>query len=104
MPIAENIKCPKCGEPLGLNLTAKLMNESRMAFVVKPADGELLTARNIGGAIEQMDRLLVAIGKDMGAKTAVLVESVTSEQGAVTVNLLLTRSGKEIVHRAKALP
>lgn len=98
-----DIKCPKCGEPLGLKLTARLMNESRMSFVLKPHPGELLSARNVGGIIEQMEKLLVAIGKEMGAKTAVLVEGITSEEGAITVNLLLTRLGKEIIQRAKQL-
>ena len=97
----ENIKCPHCGELLGLQLTTRLMSESRVSFVIEPHKGELLSARTVGDTITNMEKLLVSIGKDMGAKTAVLVEGLHWAEGTVKVDLLLTRHAPGVTKREK---
>lgn len=92
----DGIKCPHCDKAIGIALTTKLMNESRMSFEISPAEGELLTAYNVGRALAEMDRLLVAIGKDMGAKTVVGLENVSFTDGKVRFHLLLARQGKGV--------
>lgn len=100
----KKICCPKCGEHLSFEVTSELMDRSRMTFKISPNKGELLSARNVGGAIEQMDKLLVSIGKDMGAKTAVLIEGITTTEGSVEVNLLVTRHDPVVKKRASTRP
>ena len=99
-----NICCPKCGEKLSFAVTSQLMNESRMSFEISPNPGELLSARNVGGCIENLDKLLTSIGKDMGAKTTVLIENVSSTEGKIKVDLLLARHKPGVKDRKAAPP
>lgn len=62
-----------------------------MSFAVHPQDGELLSAKTVGGTLAQLDKLLTAIGKDLGVKTTVLVNGVSFDKGSVTVDLLVAR-------------
>lgn len=96
------IKCPKCGEQMGLSMVSKLLDTSRMSFSISPHEGELLSARNVGGALEQMEHLLVSIGKDMGVRTSVLLEGMSSENGSVTFNLILGRHAAGVKKRKEA--
>jgi hypothetical protein len=91
MTIPDNVKCPHCGEPLGFQMTTKLMSDSRMSFVIHPNEGELLSARTVGDSISSMEKLLVAVGKDLGVKTNVLVEGLQWTDGAVKVDMLVAR-------------
>lgn len=97
----EGVKCPHCEKAIGIGLTTKLMNESRMSFQISPAPGELLTAYNVGMALANMDKLLVAIGKDMDAKTVVGLEGVSCVDGTVKFDLLLARQGGGVTTQAK---
>lgn len=99
MALTDGICCPHCGEKLNVEISSKLMESSRMSFAIRPNKGELLSARNVGGAIEQMDKLLAAIGREMGVKTAVLVEGMNFNEGAVTVELLVTRRDPKVHKR-----
>jgi hypothetical protein len=104
MATPDNICCPHCGEALGFQITSRLMDSSRLSFAIHPNKGELLSARNVGGAIEQMEKLLVACGKDLGVKTAVLVEGINFNEGSVTVDLLVTRHDTKVRKRAETSP
>ncbi len=98
------LRCPHCAQEIGGQAVSRLMDNSRMSFSITPQEGELLTARNVGSAIEQMDRLLTAIGKDMGVKTVVGVECVSFEKGAITINLLLARHELGLKKRPRPSP
>ena len=90
------ISCPHCNEPLGLNIVNRLTAQSRVKFAISPKDGQLLSAKTVGGTLEQMEKLLVSMGKDMGVRTSVSVESVECDKGAVTFNLLIGRLEKGV--------
>lgn len=88
----EPLKCPHCNGDLGLEVTAKLKAESQMVFRFSPHPGELMTAKNVGGAIEDFGNLLKACGRDAGVPTEVLVERIeTSETGEISVHVLIAR-------------
>jgi hypothetical protein len=88
---AKPIKCPHCGGELYFGIKSKLMDSSRMSFTMHPHEGELLSAKTIGGAIAAIDELLVAVGDELGVKTLVGVEGITYTNGSVKVDLLLAR-------------
>lgn len=87
----EGVKCPSCGEPIGFKLTTKLMSDSRMSFVIHPNKGELLSARTVGDSISNMEKLLIAVGKDLGVKTQVLIEGLEWTDGSVKIDMIVAR-------------
>ena len=99
---APEVKCPKCGEPLSYQMAAQLMSDSRMSFVIHPHKGELLSARTVGDSISNMEKLLVAVGKELGVKTNVMVEGLTWADGSVTVDIIVARHEPGITKRKAA--
>ena len=97
--IAETLACPTCGAALGLETVTKLMNESRVSFVITPHPGEFLQAKTVGGTIAEFAKILTAEDADLGVTTTVVVESVSSSDGEVTVRFLLCRHKPEIGDR-----
>lgn len=84
-------KCPNCGHGISANLWARVMDQSRLALELTPTPGEHMSARAVGGCITSMDRLLKAVGRDLGVKTVPLVERIeTTEGGGLKVHLLVT--------------
>lgn len=83
--------CPNCG--VGLEVGALLDGDSRLSFEITPADNQMLTARGIGGMIENAAKLFQAIGKDMRIRTEVYVESIACDPAthAVTVGFYIAR-------------
>jgi hypothetical protein len=97
-------KCPKCGEPLSFQMTTQLMSDSRMSFVIHPNKGELLSARTVGDSISSMEKLLVAVGKDLGVKTNVMVEGLEWTDGSVKIDMIIARHEPGIKKRSSRLP
>lgn len=91
--------CPHCGKDIGLEMVARLKSQSRMSFTFHPHPGELMSARTIGGSLENLEKLLVAVGRELGVKTQVLVEGVSSIDGSITIDLLLARHEPGIAKR-----
>ena len=88
--------CPHCGGALGLSLVAKLKSESRMSYTVHPKDGELITAETLGGTINQVSKMLKAIGRELGVKTVVMIEGIsTTPEGGLKTDLLICRQPKD---------
>ena len=84
--------CPHCSEPLGLQLVSKLYAEHRIAFSIRPKSGEMISTKTLGGCTTEFGKLLESIGKDMGAKTTVLIERLeTDEEGQHFIHCLITR-------------
>lgn len=89
----KNPTCPKCNEPLSLQMVAKASAESRVAFAITPAKGEKMDIASVVGSVGAMGKLLTSIGKDMGMKVTVLIDSIeTSPEGKLQFNLLIARS------------
>lgn len=95
-------KCPKCGEPLSFQMTTKLMSDSRMSFVIHPNKGELLSARTVGDSITNMEKILVAVGKELGVKTNVMVEGLEWTDGSVKIDMIVARHEPGITKRKRA--
>lgn len=83
--------CPHCGKRLGSELVAKLTSLSRMTLELTPQPGEYLGTKTVGGSIETIGKFLESVGKDLGIKTHVAVENISCNQGAILVDLLVTR-------------
>lgn len=92
--IKEPLKCSHCGEPIGIELVAKLKAKSRVTMTLAPHEGELLGAVVLGAKIEAFAKLMEKACEAEGsrAKVAVLIEKVeTDAEGAVSVTLLIVR-------------
>ena len=86
------IPCPHCGQPLGLNIVAKLKEESKLCFRLEPAPGEAFSAQNIGRAIESMSDILKACAREQKVPVEILVERIdTADTGEISVHFLVAR-------------
>jgi hypothetical protein len=86
------VACPHCSKQLGVEAVSKLMDESRFSFTMKPQEGEFLSAKSVGGIIENLGAMMDETGKAMGVKSHTVVESVAYEEGGtIKVNFLITR-------------
>jgi hypothetical protein len=84
--------CPGCGKPLGRVLVAQLKEEHRISYSITPKPGELINTRTLGDTCTHFGKLLEAIGKELGAKTTVLVERIeTDDKGEHTIHCLIAR-------------
>lgn len=84
--------CPHCGQPLGLNIVAKLKEESKLCFRLEPAPGEVFSAKNIGRAIESMSDILKACAREQKVPVEVLIERIdTADTGEISVHMLVAR-------------
>lgn len=87
------ITCPKCAEPISINLVAKAKAQSKMSFRLSPGQGELLDIQTFAQSAGAFGKLLVGIGRDIGVNTVVLVERlVTEDDGSLRVDVLIARS------------
>lgn len=93
--ISETLTCPHCSKKLGLEVTSKLMNESRVSFVMTPHPGELLQAKTVGGSIAEIAKIMIANDRDLGCRTTVLVEGISCKDGEITARFLLCRHKPE---------
>lgn len=91
------MKCPNCGDELGIEFISEAASESKMTFRIEPKNGERFCADTIGGTLLDMSKLLKAVGKEVGFKTTVFVENIImTEDGAVESKLIIARSGKSL--------
>lgn len=82
--------CPHCSEPINIKTLAALANDARFAFIIKPAPGQLMSAKAVGGTIAQMSKLYDAIAKDLGQKVHLLIEKIaTDDDGTIRVGFLI---------------
>ena len=96
------MNCPHCGEAFTAGVVAKAQEASRMKFSLAADKGELMTAKNIGGAIEAMGALLIACGRAEKIATEVLVEKIeTDEEGKITAHFLIARWDHQHAPRAR---
>ena len=95
-----DVHCPKCGEKLAYSVVSKLMEDSRITFSMAPHKGELLSAENVGGSIQEISKLLIACGDDMGVKTGVVVSGIKFDDGKIEVEMIITRHEKGVSKRA----
>jgi hypothetical protein len=86
-----SVHCPNCDHELSVGLVAQCTKESRVAWKIYPKPGELMNAATVGGTLVDVGKLLKAVGKEQGLRVDILVESVTSNQEAITFNLLIAR-------------
>ena len=87
------ICCPNCGTPAS-NLVSLLKERHSIEWRIVPAPGQMLSADMVGATLRQWSRLLRTFGAEHGARTTVLVESISTDaEGAVTFRLLVTNTG-----------
>lgn len=87
------VLCPNCSHPFSLQMVAKAKSESKMSFRLSPAPGELLDIQTLVGSAGAFGKLLVAVGKDLGYNTVVLVDRIfTEEDGALRIDVMIARS------------
>lgn len=86
--MSDGINCPKCDEPLDLNLVSRMKDDHRFVFRLAPGDG-LFTAKQLGGIITQAAKFTEAMGREQGLKCQLLVEYLaTMDTGEVHVGFI----------------
>lgn len=80
------MKCPNC--QTDLKISDKFADEQVLHFSIK-YEGDMLSARTVHGTLAQVEKLLIATGKDIGVKTRVYVHSIKQEPHELTFALLV---------------
>lgn len=75
--------CPNCAHEAELEECSKLDAENSVHFKLYPKPGSLMTAKTVGGTLSALEGLLRALAKEHNMKADVLVESVSTENGAI---------------------
>jgi hypothetical protein len=86
------INCPHCGGELHYDTVSRIMDRSRVSMKLYPHKGEMMQAHTVGGVITQMEKLQVAVAKEIGLKIILSVEKITTDaDGAIKIDFLLAR-------------
>lgn len=89
----EPVRCPKCSEPMSIEMVAKAAAQSKLVFSFTPSPGEFMDAETIGGSLGAASKLLKAIGKQIGVKAQVLLSKIeTGPNGELRFELMVCRS------------
>lgn len=83
------MECPNCKAMLVMTPTAIFPEEQVMYFSIKH-EHELLMAKTVSGTMANAEKLLQAIGKEIGVKVQVFLHSVEQKPKELTFGLLLT--------------
>lgn len=75
--------CPQCGHKANLELSAVLPSESKVSIVVQPLPDQMMSAKAIGGVLENFHKLQAAVARQIGVKCDTLIEHVSMENGAI---------------------
>lgn len=89
--------CPNCGHGVpSAALYAKAASESRIAFKITPAPGELFMLKTLAGTLDSFGKLLELAGRQVGERSVPMLENVerNAETGEVTVTVLVLRGAK----------
>lgn len=88
----QELECPHCKGKVPFALVSRFANQSRIAFRLVPAPGELLQADTVGSTVVNLQKVLEASGRHVGVPTVVLVEGVDVDgEGGITFKLLVSR-------------
>ena len=89
----QDVNCPHCDKPIGIDAVSELLGQSRFSFTIKPEPGNMLSAKAVGGCIENLGELMDASAEAFGAKSLTVVEGMDyAEDGTITVKFLITRT------------
>lgn len=87
--------CPHCHEPIGLDMVARAASEATLSYRITPKEGHLLDIETIGGTLNALSKLLKSAGRDMDAKTTVLLkQAITHPNGEIQFDVLIARVAK----------
>lgn len=74
-----NVTCSHCNKDMNIELLADLSKDSRITFRITPESGAMLQARDVGAALTAFAKLLIAADKELGQKTVVMLERVSTD-------------------------
>jgi len=88
--------CPKCNEPLVIDLVVEATKEQRFTYTVHPMPGMRMTAQLIGGQLKALGDLMDATGKHLGQRTVTMVDRISMhENGSIEFNLFIAAAPKK---------
>lgn len=91
-PKPNEFKCPSCGHVSAFNLMSVMPQKQRMSFVIKPGENGMLGAETVGGTLDQMGKLIRALGREHGQRMSVMVSGVSYDNGAIQFDLLVAEA------------
>ena len=89
------LACPHCAKEIVLSPTIYVSKDSRFTLAIEPQPGARMAAHTVGGMITTLDKLIEALGKDVGYPAKAMIESInTDANGRIEVNILVARIQK----------
>lgn len=89
-PKKTEVVCPNCSHRINVEVVAAF-KETTLACKYTVANGHRLQARTLGGTMVDMEKLLKAVAKGMGAKVEVLVTGATVTDTEYAVEYVIAR-------------
>lgn len=88
------VTCSKCGHEMAVHITAVVPDEQRMVFSISRDQGrQEMSAKTCAAFIANIEKMLTAVAKDIGAKVHVFVESIDWKPEEVRFHFLVARTG-----------
>jgi hypothetical protein len=85
--------CPKCGEAFSPEFVFDATKDSRMSFKLHPGEGGHMMADTVGGAVQNLAKLIAAVGRQNGHRSVLLVERIgTDADGALCFDFICARA------------
>ena len=89
-----NIECPKCNK--SFNIEARvILPEEQVLYLKLTAQCELFTAKAVGQAILNMEKLQRAIAKDIGADLIVFIQSLELKPNEIVIGFRMINSTRK---------
>lgn len=82
------VKCHSCGTDNYFEVTTELAKDQTL-FMEIGYTGDLLKAATVWQTIQNFEKLLVAVGKDLNSKTSVSIKSINQSEGKLRVEFFV---------------
>jgi hypothetical protein len=83
------ISCPHCQGKFHVAAAATIPDEQKLVMTIEHSAGPYIAATTLGDTITNTGKLLMAVAKEIGGKTAVMVEKVELEHGKAAIHFVI---------------
>lgn len=83
------IACPHCKGEFHVAAEATIPDEQKLVMTIEHSAGPYIAATTLGDTITNTGKLLVAVAKEIGGKTAVMVEKCQLTHGKAEIHYVI---------------
>lgn len=87
-------KCPNCGEPFSVSLTACLPEQTDLTISLTVEPGQFVRLDTIAGVLSAFRDLQIAVGAEMGSETDVFLAGLTMADDVISITTRIVNSPK----------